>query len=405
MTLSNARSLDDSVLTTRVKTLAAAEREATVALIVHLAEFDQRQLYRGAGFPSLFQYCVEVLRLSEDAASNRIAAARMARRHPDVMDRLVAGSLSPTTVRLIAKHATVENAPALIDAATGKTKRQVEQLLARLFPEQDVRTSIRPLGPAPSPPPSSRATSSVGTIGPTPLASTIAMPLLPPTTTACPLPSAAVPDPALPHPTDTPSPVSLFPADPLPPRVRPADRFEIRFTAKADTVANLEMVRDLLAHAVPNADLAEVLDRALTALAEQLLRRKFAVTSAPRRTPSSHSVRREPVAVKRAVYLRDRGRCTYSSSDGRRCDARRFLQFDHILGRALGGRFTVDNVRLRCGPHNRLEAERLYATPPRARDAGGGRVDLTRFVSACVEPPSVPGRMAPRTNSERGAST
>src|SRR5919201_3140456 len=131
MKITDARSLDDDRLTATLARLAGSERGATVALIVHLAEFDRRQLYRGAGFPSLFQYCVEVLRLSEDAASNRIAAARMARRHPEVVDRLVAGSLSPTTVRLIAKHATSENARGLIEAATGKTKRQVEQLLAR----------------------------------------------------------------------------------------------------------------------------------------------------------------------------------------------------------------------------------------------------------------------------------
>src|SRR5919201_2750759 len=147
MKITDARSLDDGSLTAKVKRLAGTEREATVALIVHLAEFDRRQLYRGAGFSSLFQYCVEVLRLSEDAASNRIAAARMARRHPEVVDRLVAGSLSPTTGRLIAKHATPENGRALIEAATGKTRRQVEQLLARLFPQVDMPASIRPLGP------------------------------------------------------------------------------------------------------------------------------------------------------------------------------------------------------------------------------------------------------------------
>src|SRR5919206_3898595 len=115
MKITDARSLDDDGLTAALKRLAGAEREATVALILHLAEFDQRQLYRGAGFRSLFQYCVEVLRLSEDAASNRIAAARMARRFPEVVDLLATGSLSPTTVRLIAKHATVENGLALIE--------------------------------------------------------------------------------------------------------------------------------------------------------------------------------------------------------------------------------------------------------------------------------------------------
>src|SRR5713101_185081 len=153
MKITDARLLNDEGLSATLKHLAGAEREATVALIVHLAEFDQRQLYRGAGFHSLFQYCVEVLRLSEDAASNRIAAARMVRRFPDVVDLLPAGSLSPTTVRLIAKHATRENGHALIEAPTDKTKRQLQELLARLFPEADVPASIRPLGPVLSPSP------------------------------------------------------------------------------------------------------------------------------------------------------------------------------------------------------------------------------------------------------------
>jgi hypothetical protein len=150
----------------------------------------------------------------------------------------------------------------------------------------------------------------------------------------------------------------------------------MRFTARADTVEKLKMVQDLLSHAVPAGDLGEVVDRALTVLAEQLLRTKFAVTPSPGRRQNASSTADQPAAVRRAVYLRDRGRCTFVSKDGRRCDSRRYLQFDHVEGRAVGGGFTVENVRLRCGPHNRLEAERLYGTPPGARDAGGSRVIL-----------------------------
>src|SRR3954470_23793902 len=131
MKMTDAQSLDDPGLTRALTRLAGAEREATVALIILLAEFDQRQLHRGAGLPSLFQYCVGVLRLSEDVTSNRIAAARMARRFPIVLEMMTAGTLSPTTVRLIAAHATPENGRALIDAARGRTKREVEELLAR----------------------------------------------------------------------------------------------------------------------------------------------------------------------------------------------------------------------------------------------------------------------------------
>ena len=55
MKMTDVRALDDRSLAGALTNLAGREREATVALILHLAEFDARQLYRGAGFPSLFQ--------------------------------------------------------------------------------------------------------------------------------------------------------------------------------------------------------------------------------------------------------------------------------------------------------------------------------------------------------------
>jgi hypothetical protein len=77
-----ATSLTDDALTVALARLAGREREATAALIVHLAEFDARRLYEGAGHSSMFSYCRAVLRLSEDAAYNRIKAARAARLYP-----------------------------------------------------------------------------------------------------------------------------------------------------------------------------------------------------------------------------------------------------------------------------------------------------------------------------------
>ena len=131
MKIDDARVLDDRGLARTQESLAAAEREATVALILHLAEFDKRQLYRKAGCESLLEYCVEELRLGEDEAAERVAAAQMVRRFPVVVDRLRAGSLSPTTVRLIAPYVKADEDRDLIDAATGKSEREVEELLAR----------------------------------------------------------------------------------------------------------------------------------------------------------------------------------------------------------------------------------------------------------------------------------
>jgi hypothetical protein len=61
--------------------------------------------------------------------------------------------------------------------------------------------------------------------------------------------------------------------------------------------------------------------------------------------------------VKRAVWERDRGCCTFTSKDGHRCGATRRLEFDHIEPVARGGRSTVSNLRLRCRAHNQYEAE------------------------------------------------
>ena len=57
---------------------------------------------------------------------------------------------------------------------------------------------------------------------------------------------------------------------------------------------------------------------------------------------------------------RDQCRCTYVSDTGRRCEARKRIEFDHQVPVARGGESTVANVRLRCRAHNQYEAERTY---------------------------------------------
>src|SRR4051812_49797840 len=91
MKIERASRLTDSELIAQVVHLARGERAATVALIVHLAEFDARRLFAGFGFSSTFKYCVEVLRLSEDETFNRIQAARLARKYPVALEMLGSG--------------------------------------------------------------------------------------------------------------------------------------------------------------------------------------------------------------------------------------------------------------------------------------------------------------------------
>src|SRR5712692_8798609 len=143
--------LSDAGLEAELKRLARCERVATVNLVAHLAELDARRLYLGAGFSSLFTYCTTVLRLSEHETYNRIEAARAARRYPIILHMLGEGALNLTTVRLLAPHLTNDNHEKLLAAASGRSKREVEELLARRFPRPEVPSSIRKL-PVPAPP-------------------------------------------------------------------------------------------------------------------------------------------------------------------------------------------------------------------------------------------------------------
>jgi hypothetical protein len=60
------------------------------------------------------------------------------------------------------------------------------------------------------------------------------------------------------------------------------------------------------------------------------------------------------------VVERDGWRCSFVAEDGRRCDARAFVEFDHETPRGLGGSSQAENLRLLCRAHNRLVAERIY---------------------------------------------
>ena len=109
---------------------------------------------------------------------------------------------------------------------------------------------------------------------------------------------------------------------------------------------------------MPTGELAEVFERALDALIERLERQKLAATPKRRRNhrPSANP-RHIPAHVKRAVWERDGGQCTFVSEAGRRCAARSRLEFDHVDAVARGGEATVSGIRLRCRAHNQYEAE------------------------------------------------
>ena len=321
-------SLSDCELLSEVKRLAASEREATAHMIASLAELDARRLYLGEGCSSLFTYCVEVLHLSEDAAYNRIQAARAARKFPVVLERLADGSLHLTAVRLLAPHLTADNHAEMLESARHKGKREIELLVARLHPQPEVPASIRKLPPA-----SGSRTLTNEQQG----------------AHAAPVPSAC--DVAMTSPA---APCAVV--RPLAP-----ERYKLQFTVSYETHDKLRRVQDLMRHRIPNGDVAFIFDRALDILLAELERTKFAAAARPRaRTLAASPLRRVPAAVRRAVWARDAGRCAFIGSTGR-CSETGFLEFHHVVPYAAGGATSVDNLELRCRAHNVYEAEQYFA--------------------------------------------
>lgn len=144
----------DAELVVQLERMVGADRALSAQLIVHLGEVEERGLYRERGYSSMYAYCVGALCMSEAEAYFRLHAARLARRFPLIVERLVAGDLNLTSINLLSGHLTEENCVELIERARGKSKVQIKALLAEVAPKPDVPTRMRRL---PSAPDSSRA--------------------------------------------------------------------------------------------------------------------------------------------------------------------------------------------------------------------------------------------------------
>ena len=339
---SHAR-LSDQQLVAQIKHLAKLERQSTASLICALIEFDARRLFLGQGCSSLFTYCTQVLRLSEHAAYGRIEAARAGRRFPIILDLLCEGSVTLTTITLLGPLLTAQNHREVLDSARHKSKREVEQIVAKLRPQPDVLSLVRKLPQARTlEQPSNAVAASAVATGPRP--DLLSAPRAPST----------VPPPV---------------AKPLAP-----ERYKIQFTVSRETYDKLHRAQDLMRHSIPNGDLAMLFERALALLVGHLEKSKLAATDRPRNQGSPRTTsRRIPAAVRRQVWSRDERRCAFVGSEGR-CGETGFLEFHHVVPYAAGGTMATGNIELRCRAHNDFEAELFFGTG-KAREVSATRAD------------------------------
>ena len=313
------RRLTDAKLKASLAGAVTREREELIVVLVHIGEFDARDLARKFAYANLFEYCVRALRYSRSAAGRRIQAARAGLKFQLVLEMLARGELFLVAAAMLHEHLTQENHIELLASAKDKDAEQVAAIIASLAPGRRKRETVRIVS----------------------------------------APVSACPSlPAVPHGEN----LVLTAEAPAP---APPPSQEIRrlsFDISADTYELVRRSKEVLRHRFPKGELDDILRLALSRLLDEEDRDRRSRPLKPWRKASVSGGRFIPEPVKQAVWERDGGRCAFEK-DGRRCNSREWLEFDHIRPVALGGRATLDNLRLLCRGHNQRAGRLLFGGP------------------------------------------
>src|SRR5580704_2770663 len=142
MTLAN---LSDEELLSSLSAVCFEARRLLGRLLLHLIEVETRRLDLRSACSSLFDFCLRRLRMSEGEAVRRIEAARLVKRFPSLLGHVERGEIHLTALGLLRDHFTDDNVSDLVAAARGKTKVQLQELIAARAPKPDVLPTITAL--------------------------------------------------------------------------------------------------------------------------------------------------------------------------------------------------------------------------------------------------------------------
>jgi hypothetical protein len=155
----------------------------------------------------------------------------------------------------------------------------------------------------------------------------------------------------------------------------------LHITVSRQFLEKLEAARSALSHTRGGASTASILEAGLDLVLKQNAKRK-GLTDRPRNKRRVQSESRTTgekarpneeaknrlstkpgaisAAVKRDVWIRDKGRCQWPLESGGICGSTWRVGLDHVLPRALGGTSTAGNHRVLCRVHNDLAARRAF---------------------------------------------
>ena len=376
------KDVSDRKLLLSIKKLSDRERETVFSILVHLIEIDRRRLYLEMGYNSLFELCVKNLGYSESVAGRKISVARCIRRLPMAFRALASGKVTLTSLGMITGIITAENASDLLSRIAKASRKEIELLVSSRRPRSVIPDRVKAVYVRTEILVSDARSGEKGELqGSKSLDGRAAV---------TPVSGSG----KSPNSEDVPGVTER--------RVVLEERFEVKFGADQEFIEKIERLRSLLSTKHHRRlEFAELFSIAMdeyierhspegrTARKEKRERdkaRQGQLKAARTREKAENEVKKasrasrtakasRPAAgdpqkkeasryisqkVRDEVYARDHGRCAYVSPGGRKCHSTWDLQVDHVIPFAKGGDNSRSNLRLLCGKHNRLEAERAY---------------------------------------------
>ena len=344
--MQNLKLLSNDFLLNQTRTLVSEERKLTTRILLHLREIEDRRLFAQRGYPSLFEMCVRELGYSEATAQRRISAMRLLRELPEIEKKLESGELKIGQVSLVqgflraekreqGRAYSLQEKRELISRIEGKSTRETERALAVISPQSaGIKERERAV---------SATETEIRFIADERLLAKLKR-----------LQELGAHRLA---PGSRYSDLIDWLADLGLAKLEPANPSPARNQSLVSAIPSLAAVNPSSARSNPNSALDHHVKPTVS------VNKNDREDLAPKRAikAASHS-RYIPIGVKRQVWVRDRGCCTFSDAQtGRRCDSRTLIQIDHIEPFALGGRSDDPaNLRLLCFHHNQLEADRWF---------------------------------------------
>ncbi len=300
--------LDNQKLHEQTITATTQEKNATLALLEHLAEIDRRRLYAIMGYSSLWKYVHHELSYSESQTSERVSAMRLMVQLPEVRDEFENNTVTLTTAAKLATHVrreriSVGQALNLLSSIKAKPSREVDRILATESSEPIRKEMIKPL---------SAETTRI-----------------------------------------------LIDVDQefleLLQRMR-----ELKGHPGSST---RELIQAAMKETVNRSEVKKVGVKPTNVKnAPAPLRAREVTTGSTKESQSTLAKTRHiPAGIRYAIRIRSGDQCEYiDPATARRCDCRTQLEFDHIIPFALGGDHSLENLRHFCRTHNQLAAIQFF---------------------------------------------